>query len=65
MTIISPTVDVGEGTEYSICSNMGAISRQLESAASQYENIVFNTNAIFNKPAPDPIVSFAIGGVSK
>ena len=61
---------VGEGRRNkdkhsgNFCSKMGAISRQLESAAAQYENLVFNTNSLFNKPAPDPIVALAIGGVS-
>jgi len=38
--------------------------RHLETAADQYQKIVFNSDEVFNKPAPGPEVSFAIGGVS-
>lgn len=43
---------------------MEEITRQLETAAEIYDGIVFNTDATFNKPAPEPVVAFAIGGVS-
>ena len=36
------------------------------SAGEIYNGLTFNDpNAFFNKPAPDPIVSFSIGGVSR
>jgi hypothetical protein len=40
------------------------LARHLETAAAQYEKIVFESDEAFNKPAPGPEVSFAIGGVS-
>jgi hypothetical protein len=43
---------------------MEEITRQLETARDQYDKLSFNTNALFNEPAPKPVVAFAIGGVS-
>jgi len=40
------------------------LARHLETASAQYEKIVFNSDDLFDKPAPGPEVSFAIGGVS-
>lgn len=56
---------INDGSKDSICSNMNEfLARHLETAAAQYEKIVFESDAAFNKPAPGPEVSFAIGGVS-
>ncbi len=43
---------------------MQELTRHLETAKEKYDSVVFNTDALFNKPAPDPIIAFAIGGVS-
>lgn len=43
---------------------MEEITRSLETARDVYDRLYFNTDALFNEPAPDPIVSFVIGGVS-
>lgn len=37
--------------------------RRLETASEYYDQVVFNTDAIFNEPAPEYWISFAIGGV--
>ena len=37
--------------------------RWLETASELYDQVVFNTDAIFNQPAPEYWVSFIIGGV--
>ena len=56
---------INDGSKESICSNMNEfLARHLETAAAQYEKIVFESDEAFNKPAPGPEVSFAIGGVS-
>jgi hypothetical protein len=34
-----------------------------ERASDVYETITFNTNGIYNKPAPDEWVAFMIGGI--
>ena len=38
--------------------------RFLETAAEKYSRLDFqDPSALFNKPAPEPLVTFAIGGV--
>lgn len=44
---------------------MERFHRKLETTDEIYQKLTFNTDDLFNKPAPDPIVSFAIGGVSR
>ena len=38
--------------------------RWLATASELYDQVVFNTDSIFNEPAPEYWVSFVIGGVS-
>jgi hypothetical protein len=38
-------------------------SRWLESASDLYDQVVFNTDAVFNKEAPQPWIAFMLGGV--
>ena len=42
----------------------GHFDRFLETAGELYDQVVFNTNSVFNEPAPEYWVSFIIGGVS-
>jgi hypothetical protein len=39
-------------------------TRYLKTASEIYDEVIFNTDALFNEPAPEPWVSFMIGGVS-
>ena len=44
--------------------NGGHVARWLATASELYDQVVFNTNSVFNEPAPEYWVSFVIGGVS-
>jgi hypothetical protein len=43
----------------------GLLLRRLETASDYYDLVVFKTDAVFNEPAPEYWIAFAIGGVSR
>jgi hypothetical protein len=60
-----PNVVTMDGNEQSVSNFDGeAGTRFLETAQEIYDKVDFKSDALFNKPAPEPWVAFMIGGVS-